>query len=51
MSLKCQEDFISIEKCSSPIGDGNLCGKSFVEFREKIEKCSSPIGDGNVIYM
>ena len=39
--------FCRIEKCSSPIGDGNLCGKSFVEFREKIEKCSSPIGDGN----
>ena len=40
--------FCRIEKCSSPIGDGNLCGKSFVEFREKIEKCSSPIGDGNI---
>ena len=35
-----------IEKCSSPIGDGNntgFCKHSM----ENIEKCSSPIGDGN----
>ena len=42
--LRCS---MRIEKCSSPIGDGNKepCEQVDVEF--SIEKCSSPIGDGN----
>ena len=39
---------VVIEKCSSPIGDGN--SKSVIAeatARLLIEKCSSPIGDGN----
>ena len=37
-----------IEKCSSPIGDGNLhCNHHDIFIM--IEKCSSPIGDGNRI--
>ena len=47
MSLKCQEDFISIEKCSSPIGDGNITNSTPIVPPVIIEKCSSPIGDGN----
>ena len=43
-------DFIIIEKCSSPTGDGNnylaLHGTSI----DPIEKCSSPTGDGNLIF-
>ena len=37
-----------IEKCSSPIGDGNMktLQSNFTAVRI-IEKCSSPIGDGN----
>ena len=35
-----------IEKCSSPIGDGNLFTVLRI-FLWIIEKCSSPIGDGN----
>ena len=35
-----------IEKCSSPIGDGN--DATYTEGNNmNIEKCSSPIGDGN----
>ena len=40
---------VVIEKCSSPIGDGN--SKSVIAeatARLLIEKCSSPIGDGNL---
>ena len=36
-----------IEKCSSPIGDGNRSYKVKRKTGWKIEKCSSPIGDGN----
>ena len=36
-----------IEKCSSPIGDGNAVIMSALFFLFPIEKCSSPIGDGN----
>ena len=37
-----------IEKCSSPIGDGNSSLINSIQERLKqIEKCSSPIGDGN----
>ena len=35
-----------IEKCSSPIGDGNYCLSAY-SIVDSIEKCSSPIGDGN----
>ena len=35
-----------IEKCSSPIGDGNRY-QITDGFLLTIEKCSSPIGDGN----
>ena len=37
----------TIEKCSSPIGDGNCDHHVRIELFEFIEKCSSPIGDGN----
>ena len=40
-------DFI-IEKCSSPIGDGNGL-KDIDSGQIIIEKCSSPIGDGNSV--
>ena len=36
-----------IEKCSSPIGDGNRVAALFTNSVLSIEKCSSPIGDGN----
>ena len=36
-----------IEKCSSPIGDGNKTCFYVSLIDNKIEKCSSPIGDGN----
>ena len=38
-----------IEKCSSPIGDGNFYGYKRKALHEFIEKCSSPIGDGNIV--
>ena len=38
---------VGIEKCSSPIGDGNDHRWIFNGIFESIEKCSSPIGDGN----
>ena len=37
-----------IEKCSSPIGDGNWIPEDD-DGTTLIEKCSSPIGDGNII--
>ena len=38
----------TIEKCSSPTGDGNQCHHlSLVQVQLLIEKCSSPTGDGN----
>ena len=37
-----------IEKCSSPIGDGNNRARKH-SVHTTIEKCSSPIGDGNAI--
>ena len=37
-----------IEKCSSPIGDGNV-EDAIIDYWKKIEKCSSPIGDGNFL--
>ena len=37
-----------IEKCSSPIGDGNRVLSGVITKKlGVIEKCSSPIGDGN----
>ena len=39
--------FSNIEKCSSPIGDGNFEKVLFASLQVTIEKCSSPIGDGN----
>ena len=39
---------VKIEKCSSPIGDGNFINLIF-DCKHIIEKCSSPIGDGNLI--
>ena len=44
---KGPEIIFPIEKCSSPIGDGNRFVLLFVVFENLIEKCSSPIGDGN----
>ena len=38
-----------IEKCSSPIGDGNILRESPIVMSVQIEKCSSPIGDGNLV--
>ena len=38
-----------IEKCSSPIGDGNRKMHVDFNFSITIEKCSSPIGDGNIL--
>ena len=39
-----------IEKCSSPIGDGNFSPAFAVLLSSwLIEKCSSPIGDGNSV--
>ena len=38
-----------IEKCSSPIGDGNVNAIGIQIIIECIEKCSSPIGDGNCL--
>ena len=38
-----------IEKCSSPIGDGNSLRKAVGCKALLIEKCSSPIGDGNCL--
>ena len=38
---------IIIEKCSSPIGDGNSSYSYEKQKDNDIEKCSSPIGDGN----
>ena len=40
-------ELIGIEKCSSPIGDGNSVIRVLYIFAKNIEKCSSPIGDGN----
>ena len=37
---------VTIEKCSSPTGDGNQV-KNVIEINVIIEKCSSPTGDGN----
>ena len=37
----------TIEKCSSPIGDGNDYEWFVSDDPYIIEKCSSPIGDGN----
>ena len=42
-------DHFSIEKCSSPTGDGNPGSASGVNVF-CIEKCSSPTGDGNIKY-
>ena len=39
-----------IEKCSSPIGDGNAVRSICKAENLSIEKCSSPIGDGNRSY-
>ena len=42
-------DQSTIEKCSSPTGDGNF----LIVFNAQlfqIEKCSSPTGDGNMIF-
>ena len=40
----------SIEKCSSPIGDGNnIVHNTVFNMPDRIEKCSSPIGDGNAL--
>ena len=39
---------ITIEKCSSPTGDGNTVLVT-IGFLAIIEKCSSPTGDGNEI--
>ena len=38
-----------IEKCSSPIGDGNCASPVVSRGFFSIEKCSSPIGDGNCV--
>ena len=38
-----------IEKCSSPIGDGNDYEWFVSDDPYIIEKCSSPIGDGNTL--
>ena len=43
-------ELIGIEKCSSPIGDGNSVIRVLYIFAKNIEKCSSPIGDGNSIF-
>ena len=37
----------TIEKCSSPTGDGNLAFLAVDNLVSFIEKCSSPTGDGN----
>ena len=37
----------TIEKCSSPTGDGNQSSKNSINTKINIEKCSSPTGDGN----
>ena len=39
----------TIEKCSSPTGDGNCNVPHGLHSQCSIEKCSSPTGDGNVI--
>ena len=44
------EYILLIEKCSSPIGDGNISRSRIMREFTKIEKCSSPIGDGNSHY-
>ena len=41
-----QKRLQEIEKCSSPIGDGNE-SLQINKLGQAIEKCSSPIGDGN----
>ena len=41
---------VTIEKCSSPTGDGNFFFAYFVKsLIGTIEKCSSPTGDGNSV--
>ena len=44
------EYILLIEKCSSPIGDGNREKDHSNVAGMLIEKCSSPIGDGNSHY-
>ena len=39
---------VSIEKCSSPTGDGNKAFLISEIISLPIEKCSSPTGDGNL---
>ena len=40
---------LTIEKCSSPTGDGNFLHLSLS--LSTIEKCSSPTGDGNYFHI